>query len=196
LMELKTLLNTFVRNADVQAGPPAHIQERWRSGYEAARKHLRQAGIKASDAGAEECVTLRGEWDRYISLLAPTFGFEQEDVDPVDKSGIKPSFPAAGACKSVFEKRDQSRFTGKGATIYRFPRAARRLHSVSYPQIEQHFPSGPTSTNFPFWTSRQIMDRTAEGCACMARLISERLKPFSLLSNRLMSWASIVLSKP
>jgi hypothetical protein len=81
-MELKTLLNTFVRNADVQAGPPVHIQERWRRRYEAARERLRQAGIKTSDAGAEEYVTLRGEWDRYISLLAPTFGFEQEDVDP------------------------------------------------------------------------------------------------------------------
>src|SRR5512139_3024778 len=79
--------------------------------------------------------------------------------------------------------------------MYRFPRAASRLHSDSCPQVPQHFPSGPISISLPFCTSRQIMDRTAEGCASMARLISDRLKPFSLLSNKVMSCANMALSK-
>ena len=82
------------------------------------------------------------------------------------------------------------------ATIYRLPRAFRRLHSDSSPQVPQHFPSGPTSINLPLWTSKQIMDMTAEGWAFMARLISERLKPFSRVSSRLTSCESICLPEP
>lgn len=82
-----------------------------------------------------------------------------------------------------------------GAAAYLFPRTASRLHCASSPQVEQDFPSGPISINFPFCTSIQIMDRTAEGWAFIARLISERLSPFSLLSNRLTSWESIPLPK-
>ena len=39
------------------------------------------------------------------------------------------------------------------------------------------------------------MDRTAEGCAFIIRLISARLKPFSLVSSRLTSCVSMGLSK-
>src|SRR5512133_2531718 len=39
------------------------------------------------------------------------------------------------------------------------------------------------------------MDMTAEGCASMRRLISEMLRPFSLLSSRLTNCANISLPK-
>ena len=67
--------------------------------------------------------------------------------------------------------------------MYRFPCTASRLQSETNPQAAQAFPSGPISINFPFRTRNSIMDKTAEGWASMARLISKRLKPFRRCSN-------------
>jgi len=42
---------------------------------------LRRAGIEATDLGAEEYVSLRSQWDQYITLLAPKFAYEMDEVD-------------------------------------------------------------------------------------------------------------------
>lgn len=82
LMELKTLLKTFSPRADLDSKPPAHLHEQWRRRYHAAVERLQHAGIKTAESGAEEYVSLRSEWDRYIELLGPQFAFTQEEVDP------------------------------------------------------------------------------------------------------------------
>ena len=82
VLELKTLLKAFVPEADLNSTPPPHLHDQWRRRYAAAVERLRKAGIKTSEAGAEEYVSLRSKWDRYIELLAPEFALEQEEVDP------------------------------------------------------------------------------------------------------------------
>lgn len=84
----------------------------------------------------------------------------------------------------------------RGAAMYRFPLAFNKLHSDSSPHVAQHFPSGPISTSFPFCTSNPIMDITADGCAFMAWLISERLNPFSLVSSNVTSCDNMVYPNP
>jgi hypothetical protein len=58
--------------------------ERWRSRYPATLQKLKQAGIKTvadEQAGAENYVSLRAEWDRYITTLAPTMAYNMDEID-------------------------------------------------------------------------------------------------------------------
>jgi hypothetical protein len=83
ILELKTLISAFVSNAKVDALPDADEQTRalWSRRYNDAVERLRRAGIKTTEAGAEQYVALRTEWDRYITLLAPEFAYEMEEID-------------------------------------------------------------------------------------------------------------------
>jgi hypothetical protein len=81
LMELKTLAHTFLHESDLGKPPDEQTRARWRRRFEAARERIRRAGIKTNEAGAEEYVSLRGEWDKYTAGLAPRFGYELNEVD-------------------------------------------------------------------------------------------------------------------
>ena len=81
LMELKTLIHTFVPNADLESPIPSERKELWRRRYREGVDRLRRAGIQATDMGAEEYVSLRSQWDQYITLLAPKFAYEMDEVD-------------------------------------------------------------------------------------------------------------------
>ena len=81
LLELKTLIQTFVPNADLDSPISAERQELWRRRYRAGVERLQSAGIRTTEAGVEEYVALRCRWDRYITLLTPKFAYEMEEVD-------------------------------------------------------------------------------------------------------------------
>jgi hypothetical protein len=84
LLELKTVIETFVRDPkiDESPDPDGPTRARWRRRYEAAVERLQQAGIQTSESGADQYVALRTEWDKYITLLAPRFAYALDEVDP------------------------------------------------------------------------------------------------------------------
>jgi len=81
MMELKTLIKSFLPDADVTIPPDEQTLAFWRRRYAAGVERLQRAGIKTAASGAEEYVALRTQWDRYITLLAPTFAFHLDEVD-------------------------------------------------------------------------------------------------------------------
>jgi hypothetical protein len=83
LLELKTLIRTFIADANIEAPPDEQTRALWRRRYTAATERLKRAGIKTTEFGAEEYVSLRSEWNQYVQLLAPEFALELADVDPV-----------------------------------------------------------------------------------------------------------------
>ena len=82
-MELKTLLATFVSDANLDM--PLHLDEQtrtlWARRYADAVERIRRAGIKTTESGAEHYISLRAKWDRYITLLAPKFAYEMDEID-------------------------------------------------------------------------------------------------------------------
>jgi hypothetical protein len=82
LMELKTLAKNVLPKADTEARPDAQTRARWERRYAAALERLRRADIKTSEAGLDEYITLRCQWDRTITLLAPIFAFDLDEIDP------------------------------------------------------------------------------------------------------------------
>lgn len=92
---------------DEEESPDKQSTERWRSRYSAVLQKLKQAGIKTvadEQAGAENYVSLRAEWDRYITTLAPTMAY---DMDEIDSAG---SGPECAAERQDFRAR--SHFAG------------------------------------------------------------------------------------
>jgi hypothetical protein len=83
IMELKTLISAFVSDANLDT--PLHLDEqtrtRWARRYAEAVERIRKAGIKTTESGAEHYISLRAEWDRYITLLAPKFAYEMGEID-------------------------------------------------------------------------------------------------------------------
>jgi hypothetical protein len=82
LMELKTLIRSFAPSADVEMPPSEETRARWRRRYAAALDRLQHAGIKTTGSGVEHYITLRAQWDRYITVLAPKFAYDMDEIDP------------------------------------------------------------------------------------------------------------------
>ncbi len=82
LLEMKTLAQTFLPNEDIAVPPDEITRQRWQRRYEAGIERLQRAGIKTTGAGAEKYISLRTQWDRYITLLAPQFAYDMDKVDP------------------------------------------------------------------------------------------------------------------
>ena len=81
LMQVKTLAENFLPDIDMDAPPDQQTRARWLRRYEAGCKRLEDAGIKTSKTGAEEYVSYRRQWDRYITLLAPKFAYDMNEID-------------------------------------------------------------------------------------------------------------------
>ncbi len=82
LMEMKTLAQTFLPKVVIDVPPDEQTRRRWQRRYEAGVERLRRAGIKTTTSGLEKYVSLRRQWDRYITLLAPQFAYDMDEIDP------------------------------------------------------------------------------------------------------------------
>ena len=54
---------------------------RWHRRYSAALERFQHAGIKTNETAFEEYVSLRSQWDRYITSLAPKFAYDMDGID-------------------------------------------------------------------------------------------------------------------
>jgi hypothetical protein len=81
MKELQTLAQDFLPNEDMNVPPDKKTQERWRKRYEEGVKRIKAAGIKTMDDGVEDYISLRKQWDRHITLLAPKFAYEMDEID-------------------------------------------------------------------------------------------------------------------
>jgi hypothetical protein len=81
ILQLRTLTKNLVPNANVESPIDTHTRNHWEQRYEAGVKRLKQAGIKTVLSGAEDYIFLRTQWDRYITLLAPKFAFDMNEID-------------------------------------------------------------------------------------------------------------------
>lgn len=82
IMELKTITANFIPGADIEVPPDEQTRSRWRRRYAAGVERLQRAGIKTDESGTEAYISLRTEWDRYITELAPKFAYHLEEIDP------------------------------------------------------------------------------------------------------------------
>ncbi len=82
VMELGILAANFIPKVDIDAPQDEATRERWRRRYAAGVERLQRAGIRTKASGAEEYVALRTQWDRYITRMAPLFGYELDEIDP------------------------------------------------------------------------------------------------------------------
>jgi hypothetical protein len=81
LMELKTLAQIFLPNENFDVPPDEQTRGRWRRRYAAAVERLQRAGIRTSESGAEEYISLRSKWDVYITKIVPKFAYEMNEID-------------------------------------------------------------------------------------------------------------------
>lgn len=81
LMELKALVKAFVPHAATDQNVDEQTRASWHRRYEVAVKRVQAAGVKTNQSGAEEYISLRAEWDRYITSLAPEFAYELDEID-------------------------------------------------------------------------------------------------------------------
>jgi hypothetical protein len=82
MLELKTLAKNFIPDANVKAPPDLQKRTLWQRRYEAAVERIKKSGIKTRKDGAEEYISLRSQWDGYITQLAPRFAFDMDEIDP------------------------------------------------------------------------------------------------------------------
>jgi len=83
---LRTLEHTFVPDeAKAERTPPdSDLVEEWRGRYRRARQRLTGAGIALrpdEQAGEEQYVALRSEWDHDVRTLGPWMAYEMDEVD-------------------------------------------------------------------------------------------------------------------
>jgi hypothetical protein len=88
LILITSLAETFLPDDCPPADEPPddEARERWRRRYFAARRRLAQAGIPTladQNAGAENYIELRRQWQRHIEHLAPALAYSISEVDPV-----------------------------------------------------------------------------------------------------------------
>jgi hypothetical protein len=81
-LELRTFAENFLAKADLHTPPDEATLERWQRRYTAAVERIQHAGIKTSESGLEEYLTMRAEWDRWITQLAPQFAYDLDKIDP------------------------------------------------------------------------------------------------------------------
>jgi hypothetical protein len=83
-----SLAETFLssRVPEANDNPDLATRDRWRRRYFAGLRRLSQAGIptiRNVEAGAENYVRLRGQWQPHIDNLGPALGFSAREVDPI-----------------------------------------------------------------------------------------------------------------
>lgn len=81
LSELKMLAKTFLPKTDMDAPPDEQTCMRWKRRYAAGMERIQRAGIKTTKSGADEYISLRTQWDRYVTLLAPQFAYNLDEID-------------------------------------------------------------------------------------------------------------------
>jgi len=81
MMELQVLAQDFLPGEDLDTPPDQKTREGWRSRYEDAVARLKAADIKTTRDGAEDYISLRTQWDRYIYMLAPKMAYDLDKVD-------------------------------------------------------------------------------------------------------------------
>jgi hypothetical protein len=81
MVELRTLVKNFVPDVETESAPDEAMRRRWERRYAAAVERLRGAGIKTATSGAEQYISLRTQWDTYITSLAPTFAYGLDEID-------------------------------------------------------------------------------------------------------------------
>jgi hypothetical protein len=81
LMQLRTLAENFIPNAEIDVPPDPQTRARWKRRYADGVERLQGAGIKTANSGEEVYISLRTHWDRYITLLAPKFAYEMDEID-------------------------------------------------------------------------------------------------------------------
>jgi hypothetical protein len=82
----QTLANNFLPEGvpDEEESTDKQTIERWRGRYFEALRKLRRAGIKTvpdEQAGAENYVERRDEWDRYVTSVAPAMAYNLAEID-------------------------------------------------------------------------------------------------------------------
>jgi hypothetical protein len=82
MQELQIIAKDLIPDEDVNIQPEQRTMERWRRRYEQAVERLNASQIKTSRDGVEEYISLRKQWDRYITSLSPKFAYEMEEIDP------------------------------------------------------------------------------------------------------------------
>lgn len=90
---VKTLSRTFLPSARPAPGGSSDpvVRDAWRDRYARALQRFRAAGIATradEQAGADEYVRLRAEWDRDIRVLAPAMAYDMDDVDPAGRQAL------------------------------------------------------------------------------------------------------------
>ena len=81
MKELQTLAENFLPHEDLDALPDERTCERWRRRYQDGVERLKAAGIKTTNDGVDDYISLRKQWDRHITLLAPQFAYEMDEID-------------------------------------------------------------------------------------------------------------------
>ena len=81
MKELQTLAKSFLPDEDIDVPPDSQTRERWRRRYEVGVERIKAAGIKTTEGGVEDYISLRSQWDRHITLLAPKFAYEMNEID-------------------------------------------------------------------------------------------------------------------
>jgi hypothetical protein len=81
MKELQTLAKDFLPGEDLDAPPDQHTRKLWRRRYEQGVERLNAAGIKTTQDGVEDYISLRKQWDRHITLLAPKFAYDMNEID-------------------------------------------------------------------------------------------------------------------
>jgi hypothetical protein len=93
LLLVRSLEDTFLPGGSPDKPPPPDgpTQERWSRRYFAGLQRLQQAGIHTitdEQAGAAAYVSLRTQWDSYITKLAPTLAYNMSEID---RAGSQPA---------------------------------------------------------------------------------------------------------
>jgi hypothetical protein len=95
---VKILEDTFLAGGspDPPDPPDARTEERWRTRYFAALERFQEAGIRTvanQQAGVAAYVSLRTQWDAYITKLAPSLAYH---MDEIDRAGSQAAARAEG----------------------------------------------------------------------------------------------------
>src|SRR5215208_4321513 len=81
MQQVKTLAKEFLSDENLDAPPDQKTRERWGRRYKQGVERLKAAGIKTTNDGLEDYISLRKQWDRYIYMLAPKFAYDMNEID-------------------------------------------------------------------------------------------------------------------
>src|SRR5215216_3976724 len=81
MKQLQTLAKDFLSGEDLDAPPDQQTLECWRRRYLQGVERIKAAGIKTIDNGTDDYIALRKQWDRHITLLAPKFAYNMDEID-------------------------------------------------------------------------------------------------------------------